>query len=90
MVCLSKTAVHPASHNWGMDKRELARRLGKVYAVVADNGRLGIFSWVVALEWICVPLGSATVIGSWLVDPSPHGTWEVVRNDQCYRCPRLL
>jgi hypothetical protein len=74
--CLSKTAVHPTSHNWPTDSRECGCSAGNRWAMVAVLGMIGICSWVAAIDWIFWPSGRLTemfgvsivlVVGRWAV-----------------------
>jgi hypothetical protein len=73
-----------------MERSEFLWRLGNVYAVVAVHGRLGILIWVVALEWMRVPFGSATVIGSWVVGVLEIGAWSDVKKWPVLPCQQQL
>ena len=62
---LVKVAVHPASHSWPMEMRELAPWLsaGKRWAAVAVFRREGKGRWAVWVEVMVSPFGRWTVMG---------------------------
>ncbi len=55
--CLSKVAMHPASHNFGIDVRDVPCNAGNKWLSRASMGSSGVFSLAVCVDCIVLLSG---------------------------------
>ena len=60
---LRNTAAHPTSHSLPMDSKDPDAKEGKMWASVAEVGRVGICKCAVCVDVMCSPFGKTATIG---------------------------